>query len=87
MQHVEFCAVSSPTLIYAAPRTKEEFDQISLPEQVFEWKDDEAATLVGNDGQQWQTRIHAKMLGDGDSAAVMVIFQWVEYRAVEVAEQ
>ena len=85
MQHVEFCAVSTPTLIYVGPRTKVEFDQIALPARLSDWKDDKVTTLVMRDGQQWQMRMHSKMLTGDTAEAVMVIFQWPEYRAVEVA--
>lgn len=85
MQHVEFCAVSTPTLIYVGPRTKVEFDQIALPARISDWRDDEATTLVKSDRRQWQMRMHSKMLTADTAEAVMVIFQWPEYRAGEVA--
>ncbi|QSR16036.1 hypothetical protein [Novosphingobium sp. KA1] len=85
MKHYEFCGVSTPTLIYAGPGTREEFDQIALPERVAAWRDDEATTLFKNDGQQWQIQMHSKMLCGDTSDAVIVIFQWPEYRAIEAA--
>lgn len=79
-----FCAIPLPQLVYAGPRTREEFDLLELPETVHDWKPDPTTTLLKGDGKLWEHRCHSKALGElGGPGAVEVIFQWFEYRVAE----
>jgi len=79
-----FCAIPLPRLVYAGPKTREEFDCLELPETVHEWKADPTETLLKADGQQWEHRCHSKTLNElGVAGEVAVIFQWFEYRVAE----
>lgn len=75
-----FCAVPAPGLVYAGPRTKEEFDLIRLPETVHDWQADKVETLLHADGAQYERRCHSKMLGEPGTGSVYVIFQWFDVR-------
>lgn len=77
-----FCGIPTPTLVYAGPQTKAEFDALALPGDVHDWKPDEVQTLIRNDGRQWEHRCHSKVL---EANGVMVIFQWFDRRPVETA--
>ncbi|ODT97336.1 MAG: hypothetical protein ABS82_01155 [Rhodanobacter sp. SCN 67-45] len=77
-----FCAVPAPGLVYAGPRTKEEFDLIRLPETVHDWQADQVETLLHADGAQYERRCHSKVLGDHAPDGVTVIFQWFDFRVV-----
>lgn len=81
-RQLSFCAIPLPRTVYAGPRTWEEFDRLDLPESVFEWKENEYETEIRADGQKWETRCHAKVLGELGTQ-VSVIFQWFEHRVAE----
>ncbi|EWC53133.1 hypothetical protein XAR_0573 [Xanthomonas citri pv. glycines str. 8ra] len=70
----------APTLVYASPATREEFDRISLPATQHEWKADSTLTLIKGDGQRWQRRCTSKVLGEHARDSVTVIFQWFDER-------
>lgn len=76
------CSVATPTLIYAWPATKEEFDRIAIAEMVHEWRPCRTTTVLKDDGQEWERRCHSKAIGDVVSEPVSVIFQWFEERPV-----
>ena len=80
-----FCAIPLPRLVYAGPKTREEFDRLELPETVHEWKPDSTTTLIKGDGKQWEHRCHSKTLGELGSSSITVIFQWFEYRVAETS--
>ncbi|NIK50298.1 hypothetical protein [Xanthomonas arboricola] len=75
-----FCAVPTPTLVYASPATREEFDRIQLPATQYDWQADETTTLIKADGQKWQRRGTVKVLNDHAPGLVTVIFQWFDRR-------
>lgn len=81
-----FCTIPLPQLVYASPRTREEFDRLELPETVHEWVPDKTTTIIEGDGNQWEHRCHSKHLGELGTTSVSVIFQWFEYRVAENAE-
>lgn len=74
-----FCAVALPNTVYAGPRTKQEFDQIALPELVHSWAPSDTVSLLRKDGRQWERRCFSKCLEGGP---VTVIFQWFEERPI-----
>ncbi|MHB1057279.1 MAG: hypothetical protein ACYC0F_05285 [Rhodanobacter sp.] len=80
-----FCNVLTPDLVYAGPRTREEFDAIPLPEMVHPWQRSKVETLLRADGMQYESCCHSKTLGEFGSDTVTVIFQWFEYRAAASA--
>jgi hypothetical protein len=81
-----FCAVPTPTIVYASPSTREEFDRLSLPMNVHAWTPCEMTTLIKADGHQWERQCHSKSLGSFAPDEVTVIFQWFDYRvATEVS--
>ncbi|KRG38554.1 hypothetical protein ARC78_15585 [Stenotrophomonas pictorum JCM 9942] len=75
------CIVPCPNMIYARPRNRAEFDAISLPATVHDWKADATKTLIESDGRKWESRCTSKCL---DHDGVLVFFQWVDYRHAEV---
>lgn len=77
-QH-EGCCVATPTLVYAWPASRTEFDKIAIPETVHAWKPCSTTTLVKNDGRQWERRVHSKTV----NGPVMVVFQWFDERPME----
>ena len=77
-------SVPTPTTVYAWPKSKDEFDKIALEASVFDWGVCETTTLIKNDGQQWESRLHAKAMFDGP---VNIIFQWRDERPVAHQEQ
>ncbi|MBB3806379.1 hypothetical protein FHR51_002531 [Xanthomonas arboricola] len=82
-----FCAAPIPTLVYASPATREEFDRLPLPATQHDWKADSTLALIKGDGQQWQRRCTSKVLGEHARDSVTVIFQWFDERvAVEESE-
>lgn len=86
-QH-SFCAVPLPTLVYAGPSSRQEFDRIPLPVSVGEWKDDSSLSLLKGDGKAWQRQISAKVMDPyytGCSTGITVIFQWFDERPAPVA--
>lgn len=78
-----YCGIYSPTLVYAQPATKEEFDKLALKEQVYDWKPCKATNVLKNDGQHWERRCHCKVLGDHRPDEITVIFQWWDERVAE----
>lgn len=82
---MSFCTVPTPSVVYAGPTMKEEFDRIPLEETIHDWAHDKVETLLRNDGQPYESRCHSKAFGD--IGKLYVIFQWVEHRvsAVEVS--
>ena len=74
-----FCSVPLATTVFAGPRTKEEFDRISLPATVHDWQPCKTTTLCKNDGREWERRCHSKFV---ETAALHVIFQWFDERPV-----
>lgn len=77
----QFCAVPMPTIVYAGPATKEEFDRIQLKETVHDWQPGRASTLR-EDGQQWERQCHSKTLGNFEQDGVTVVFQWFDERPI-----
>lgn len=80
-----FCAVMSGHLIYAGTATREEFDLIFLPEKIHDWQPDSTTTFLKNDGQQWESRCHSKMLGNFSASDMTVVFQWFDRRVAEAS--
>lgn len=70
-------SVATPSLVYAWPKSREEFDRIAADETVHEWADDPVWTAIKHDGCTWQRRCRSKSIEGGD---VMVVFQWFEER-------
>lgn len=81
-----FCGVPTPGLVYAGPRTKEEFDRIDLPETVHDWQPDKFETIRHDDGHQYERRCHSKVLGELGHGSVQVIFQWFDIRVAGEAQ-
>lgn len=80
-----WCGVPTPSVVYACPHTREEFDLIGLEPRVGKWQSDEFTTNMRADGQQWERRCTSKTLGDFAGDTVTVIFQWWEERPIAVA--
>lgn len=77
-----FCTIPQSRLVYAAPRSREEFDALHLPEIQHDWQRSRAATLSHADGVEWEVRVRSKSLrGSG----VQVVFQWREERPTDIA--
>lgn len=88
---MSFCAVPLPTLVYAGPKTREEFDLIAIEPTVHVWQPCEwweaREAPDEDDGRKWERRCTSKTLGEiGDSTGVTVIFQWFDYRVVGAAD-
>lgn len=75
-----FCGIATPTLVYAGPPTKEDFDKLACDEMVHDWKPDRTTTLLKADGLEWERRCHSKTVG---GSGVLVIFQWFDERPIE----
>ena len=71
-------SVATPNVVYAWPKTKEEFDKIAINEMVHEWKECETTTVIKNDGCKWERRCHSKHI----QGEIDVIFQWFDERKV-----
>jgi hypothetical protein len=78
------CSVASPTVVYASPATKEDFDKLALEELIHDWRPSSAETVLQNDGQEWEIRCHSKTV---EASGVLVIFQWFDARPIKSAEQ
>jgi hypothetical protein len=78
------CFVALPTVVYASPETKEDFDKIALEEHIHDWRPSSATTVLQNDGQEWEIRCHSKTV---EASGVLAIFQWFDERPVGSAEQ
>ncbi|AXI84210.1 hypothetical protein FUT69_01415 [Xylella taiwanensis] len=84
--HNSFCRVPLPGLVYARPKSKEEFDRLPFSERVHDWAPDSTETVLRNDGLEYEHRLHVKSLEirSGDNINQFeVIFQWFEYRVAE----
>ncbi|MFC4729516.1 hypothetical protein [Coralloluteibacterium thermophilus] len=77
---ISFCSVPIPGVVYAGPRTRDEFDLIDLPETVHEWQSCETTTLIKGDGREWERRCTSK---SAKANGVRVIFQWFDERPSE----
>lgn len=86
-QHPTFCAIPSPSTVYAAPSTRAEFDRLALPEIVHDWRVDSVTTLLEDDGRTWERRCHSKVLGDHSPGSLTVIFQWFDQRPAKANAQ
>lgn len=79
-QQPTFCAVATPSLVFAGPRHRHDYDRLPLPETVGDWAPSFATSMAKADGREWEVRIRSKAIeGCG---AVTVIFQWREERPV-----
>jgi len=76
-------AVALPTLVYAWPKTKEDFDMIATPETIHDWEPCSTTTLLKGDGQKWERRCHSKSVGGDKPGDVMVVFQWFDERPLQ----
>jgi hypothetical protein len=79
-----FCDVPLPKLVYARPSSREEFDRLDLPAQVYDWKADSTFDLIKGDGQRWERRLTVKSL---EANGITVIFQWSDKRVIQGAAQ
>ncbi|KAF1005442.1 MAG: hypothetical protein GAK28_03194 [Luteibacter sp.] len=76
-----YCHVRGGRHVFAGPRSKQEFDDIPLPEIVHDWKACETTTLIKADGQQWERRLHSKCI-EGGADGVNVVLQWSDERPI-----
>ncbi|MFC6838576.1 hypothetical protein [Xanthomonas theicola] len=82
-----YCGIPTPTLVYAGPSSREDFDRLELPATVHDWKPDATTTLIKADGKQWERRCTSKTLGDMGSNSVTVVFQWWDHRIAPAVAQ
>lgn len=71
------CAIATPTLVYAWPKSRSEFDRLQLPLKTYPWQHCDIVTLCKRDGQQWETQMNAKTI---EANGVTVVFQWRDER-------
>lgn len=76
-----FCAVPLKNVVYAGPRSREEFDRLPIEETVHAWQPAEVEALLRNDGQRYEQRCHSKAFES--QSGLTVIFQWFDYRVAE----
>ena len=73
-------SVATPELIYAWPKTRDEFDRINLPATIHAWSECSTTTIIEDTGKKWETRTISKTVGRHDAGTVTVVFQWIEKR-------
>ena len=78
------CNIATPTLVYAWSDSWEKFDSLKLPERVHNWTTDKVTTLLKNDKQAWEQRVHSKTV---EQSGVLVVVQFFEERPIQSEEK
>jgi hypothetical protein len=74
------CDIATPTIVYAWTDNFEKFNSLKLPGRVCNWTPDKVTTMLKNDGNEWERRVHSKTV---EQSGVLVIVQFFEERPIE----
>lgn len=74
------CDIATPTTVYAWTDDKKKFDSLKIEGRIYNWTPDKVTTMLKNDGQAWERRVHSKTV---EQSGVLVIVQFFEERPIQ----